>query len=103
VIDDQTIVAALRACQETRETIKRDLAYWFPAQCVFDQLAAAVEKDRRAFVDIRAPLGEWIDRHGRFADEPGVRHELEGPLPTVRYIVLPETVWDELRAGLGDG
>jgi hypothetical protein len=97
VLDDETMVDALRACVEGGRTIARDQSVWFEALCVLEQLAKLVGSDRRRFGELREPLGEWIERHGRFADDPGVRSELEGPGSMIRYIVLTERVWAQLQ------
>jgi len=97
VLDDEAMVSALRACEESQRTIRRDGAVWFEALCVLEQLARLVDGDRRRFGELRDPLGEWIERHGRFADDPGVRPELEGARAMVRYIVITETDWARLR------
>src|SRR5262245_61893841 len=93
------MVAALRACDERRRTLRRDQALWFEALCVLEQLAKLVGSDRRRFGELREPLGKWIEQHGRFADDPGVRSELEGPGAMVRYIVLPDDEWARLQGG----
>ncbi len=98
MLDEATIVAALRRCREQPASVAGSGECWFSARCVLDRLADTVEMDSRRFGELREPLGSWVERHGRFADEPGVRAELEGPLPTVRYIVLAESEWERLGA-----
>ena len=70
---------------------------WFEALCVLEQLAKLVGGDRRRFGELREPLGNWIEQHGRFADDMGVRSELEGPGMTVRYIVITDAEWARMQ------
>jgi len=97
MLDDETMLAALRGCEEQRRSLRRDQAVWFEALCVLEQLARLVGGDRRRFGELREPLGAWIEQHGSFADDPGVRSELEGPGAMVRYIVLTEAEWARLQ------
>ena len=99
VLDDETMVAALQACKSTRRSFGRDGEIWFEALCVLEHLSAFVGGDRRRFGELREPLGAWIERHGRFADEAGLRSGLERPKPTVRYVVIAESEWARLQEG----
>src|SRR5262245_21510565 len=97
MLDDETMIAALRACEAQGRSLRRDQSRWFEALCVLEQLAKLVDGDRRRFGELREPLGDWIEQHGSFADSVGERVELDGPRAIVRYIVISEAEWVRLQ------
>lgn len=107
MVTDETMLAALRACQWKRKTIYRDECLWFEASCALEHLAELVDGDVRKIERLREPLRCWIERNARLVREPGLRAELEGPLRNVLYIVITEAEWARLQPdevpGAADG
>jgi hypothetical protein len=97
VLDDETMVAAFRACEARRRVVRREGDVWFEALCVLEHLARSVGGDRRRFGELREPLGAWIERHGRFTDDAGESSEAHSLRSPVRYIVIGESEWARLQ------
>jgi hypothetical protein len=94
VLDDAALASALRACEEIpRATDRRELRHWYARDCV------AAELQRSSGVDAER-VAEWLDEWvgDRYETQPGARTEFEGPLPTIRYLVLTESQRDTLLA-----
>jgi len=97
VLDDENMVAALRACGGSGRAFRRERETWFEAMCVLEHLARFVGGDRRRFGELREPLGAWIERHGRFTDDAGLHPEPGRLRQPMRYIVISDSEWERLQ------